>query len=449
MKSIKNLIDIAKKNPNLITLAIFFNCALLIHFHNTFLQNLYVFIFLFISVLLNFISIKFWFSAFFSLLVTFIYFLIYFPRVANHANLEFFFELVVLIYMIHFVWNKKNSFQLDKYQFTIKIALICIYFYAGFHKLNFDFFNTDTSCSGTIFQKAYQPILKHTANFSESLTRLSQIVTIIMEMVVPFGLIIKKIEKITLFILVIFHSFLNLAGFTDFSSFAGFFMLLATINVNMISTKMAYYIKFYVGLVLVIVCSKVIIQNFKLDCSDYVFKNGFLFSMGWLSFFFYYLRKEYQINFTPNPSKNAILFCVLFFSFWSLKGYFGFGNLANLTMFSNLTTEASRSNHLFINTKFTKITNLEEDNVMILELSDELKYEKLEGYLLPTVEFKYKIHEWTNYFEGAKLHAKIVYKKDTLEIKNLKYSEFNNAKWYYKYFYFRKIQPDGPTECYW
>lgn len=435
-------------NPNLIVLALFFNCAMLIDFHDVYNTNSYYLLLLFISVFLNFINFKFWYTSIITFLFTFSYYLYYFPRQANHSNLALFFEIFILLLFIKFIFFN-STISLKKHQFTIKIAFICIYFYAGFHKLNYDFLNTTTSCTNYILQNTFDFITGTKIAIPKIVTLTLAIGTLFIELILPFGLLFKKTEKYVVIICIVFHGILGLSYFSDFSSFAGFLLLFCTINLVTISKPLALFIRIYIGFVLASIGYELVLMKFKIINPKFLFISSLLFATGWFSFFYYYLK-----NYTPHfdwsyLSRKSVIFCAVFLSIWSLKGYFGYGNLANLTMFSNLTTEKSRSNHLIINTKYTKISNFEEDTLRIITLSNDLKYEKLEGFLLPMVEFKYKIKEWTNHFEGKKLSATLVYKNDTIVIDDLKKSIYNQQKWYYNYLYFRKIQPKESIECYW
>ncbi len=442
------LFEKIKNNPNLVVLAIFFNCAMLLDFHDIYTTNRYYLVLLFVSVFLNFLNFKYWYTSIFSFLFTFSFYLYYFPRQANHSNLTLFFEIfIALIFLKYFFTSSEISFK--KHQFTIKIAFICIYFYAGFHKLNDDFFNTHTSCTNFILQNTFYFIAGYKLVIPSIVTLFLAIVTLFIEIILPFGLLFRKTEKYVVILCVVFHGFLGLSFFSDFSSLAGFLLLFCTININTISKKLALFVRIYIGFVLLSIVTEVVVIKFKIIDNRYIFISNLLFVIGWFSFFYYYL-KHYTSAFTlTNISRKSIIFCVVFLSIWSLKAYFGFGNLANLTMFSNLTTETSRSNHLIINTKHTKVLNFEEDTVKIIAVCKDLKYEKLEGFLLPMVEFKYKIKEWTTYFESKKLSATIIYKNETIVIDDLEKSIYNEQKWYYKYLYYRKIQPKESVECYW
>lgn len=117
-------------------------------------------------------------------------------------------------------------------------------------------------------------------------------------------------------------------------------------------------------------------------------------------------------------------------------------------MFSNLITEQSRSNHYLVDTKKTKLVYWEEDYVEILKLNDSLKNQYLEGYNIPTTEFKYLTHSWVQQV-AYPLNATVVYQKDTLTISDLRNSKFNQVQWWYKYVPFRKTKPQGSQPCLW
>jgi hypothetical protein len=118
-------------------------------------------------------------------------------------------------------------------------------------------------------------------------------------------------------------------------------------------------------------------------------------------------------------------------------------------MFSNLLTEKTRSNHLFIDTKKTKLFDFEEDNILILKLHDTLNRVGLKDFKIPKIEFEVLVKEWTKKYQHTPLNAVLVYKSDTIIIPDLKKSRFNQSKWWWKFVVFRKIQPEGANKCYW
>ncbi len=450
---INNWNNSIKNNPNIIVLIIVFNCALLMEFHDYYLARPKVFVVLFISVLLNLINTKYWFSAVFSYCFSFLHFAKLFPRQANHSNLEFFVEIFVGFTLVYYFFLSSKKPKLFTIQHVFKIALICIYFYAGFHKLNSGYFSVDSSCANAIGSMTFSNFFGHDYKLSNFAVVVFQYLTIIIEMIIPFGLLFRKTQKTTVLVLVAFHIFLSLSKYADFSAFAGFMLLASTINWTQksITTSKINWLKVYVAFVLFSVLIEVLIYYFKIENINVFFASGIIFSIGFVLFYYQYL-----LDFKPTtiriPKKQLMISSIAtitFISIWALKTYVGLGNVANLTMFSNLNTEKNHSNHYLINTKYTKIFDFEEDNLKIISLEDTLKYKKLEGYNLPIVEFNYNVKKWSAYYKDLDLKATVVYKNDTIVINDLKNSEFNTQKWYHKYLFFRKIQIEGETDCFW
>lgn len=93
------------------------------------------------------------------LLLTSAYFLIFhFPDVANHVNLLLYLNIALITGGIfsYCTWRDRDSFRQDNeyYEMMLPIlrsALILVYFLAGFHKLNRDFFNPQVSCANVFF----------------------------------------------------------------------------------------------------------------------------------------------------------------------------------------------------------------------------------------------------------------------------------------------------------
>jgi len=179
------------------------------------------------------------------------------------------------------------------------------------------------------------------------------------------------------------------------------------------------------------------------------FFQGVLYNIGFLYFVIIYFKNytskkyHYQKNYNFYLVPTAILI-----SLWTLKTYVGLGNTGNLTMFSNLVTEKSKSNHFLIDTRKTKIFDFEEDYVEIITLNNTNASENFVGYRIPVVEFKFMIQ---NSIENSNkpLPCALKYKNKILQFDDLKKSEFSTAKWWYKYLSFRNIQINGPNKCRW
>ena len=439
------------KNPNYMLLLGVFNCALLLNFHLLIWQNTTLMVLIFCTVGLTFLSYKWWWATIINVLLSFVYFAIKFPRLANHANLEFFIEIIILGLLTYKILNPKFKIAPNVLSAVFRVSVVTIYFYTGFHKLNTDYFNPCVSCVNGINEYIFKNFTGIKLTLPEQFSYLFAYSSIIVEVLLPFGLLWHKTRKWTAILLLFFHFYLNFAVYADFSALAGFLILgcLIDFEAKTIPKNVIHAFRFYVLFTMLSIFANYIVLKFQFKISSRGFIHGLVFNIGWLIFFFTYF-KNFQANALRFHKRPVLLLstCFALISFWTLKTYIGLGNAGNFTMFSNLLTEKSRSNHLIIDTNKTKFFDFEEDNVLILKLPDTLKNSKLENYRLPLIEFKYKTTEWCKKYD-FKLQCTLVYKNDTLTIPDLKKSAFNEKKWWYKYIMFRKIQTDGPNECYW
>ncbi|MDT0556718.1 HTTM domain-containing protein [Patiriisocius hiemis] len=400
---------------------------------------------LIISLLLLIFKQKFWLISFFIASIAVLLYGFSFPRMANHGNLEFFIGLFIICFLLlKYKDIKNNTLSVKNITWFFRFSLLSIYFFAGFHKLNSGFFSINESCTFLINQGFFSTeILTNT-----TIALVFQVGTILIEMLIPFGLLFRKTRKIAVLILLAFHIYLSFVGFSNFSSLAGFLLLGSLLSLKKIKQK--HLIIYTVSAVIAVITGFVLRNYTTLSFYKIAFINGLIYNIGWV-YFFYNLVKGIKFN-TKNLQLSWQLAIPVFFVFlWSSQAYIGLSNTGNLTMFSNLITESSRSNHFLINTKKTKLFFFEDDYVTILELPDYCKWngiEKLEGYDLPYIEFKTQVGFWKQKYNNP-IPATVVYKKDTLQIDNLKNSTFSTTNWWHKYLHFRKIPIKGNNECLW
>lgn len=439
------------KNQNLLLLLVIFNCSILLNFDVLFLTNPLLAIVFFIMVLLSFLNYKLWWATGISMGITFVILLIKFPRLTNHANIQFFIILVSFGCFCYKFYNSKFKIASNLLSYVFRVALVSMYFYTGFHKLNTDFFNPCVSCVNEINVYIFENFTGIRRAISPQYSTFFQYATFFVEMVLPFGLFSRHTRKLTAIFLLAFHFYLNFAVYSDFSSLALFLIIGSVIDFEspIISNKIITPLRFYVFFTLITFIVKLCLIKYGVDKFYLGFVQGSIYNIGWLifiySFFKNYSEKTYVFE---KKYTVAIASCFILISFWTLRTYIGLGNTANFTMFSNLITEKSRSNHLLLDTKYTKIFDLEEDNVLVLKLSDSLQEQNLENHKIPITEFKFLSKHWCRYY-SFKIKATIVYKNDTIVINDLGKSEFVKTKWWYKYLYFRKIKPEGANDCDW
>lgn len=403
--------------------------------------------FLFISI----INIKYWWATVANSIIS-IYFLIdKFPRIGNHSTIIIFFSLFLLVVFGLKLISKKTLFNTDFVSYFFRVITVTIYFYTGFHKLNTDFLNPCVSCVNEVNVYVLSNFINERFILPEFWSRLFQYITLFIELILPFGLLHFKTRKITALLLICFHFYLSLSGFADFSCVALFLILgcLVDFEEEKLPKNTLNTLKLFLIFIILAIITRYFLPTFEIDNYKNTFIEGMIFNVGFAIFIYTFFKSYSTRAYLFNKSFNHIIIpIVLLISAWTLKGYIGLGNAGNLTMFSNLVTEKSMNNHLLIDTEKTKIFDFEEDSVEIIYLKNKNIREDFNGYKLPLVEFNFLVNYWNKTYTD-KIPCKLIYKGKTFEIDDVKTSEFNKIKWWYKYLSFRKIQTKVPNECRW
>ena len=138
-----------------------------------------------------------------------------------------------------------------------------------------------------------------------------------------------------------------------------------------------------------------------------------------------------------------------------LTSYLGLRTAGNFSMFSNLRTEGAHSNHLLLGGNPLKLWGYQEDVVRFIWIDDRragigYQYQPLEGSLLPVVEFRKLIYQWTR--AGATVPLTFEYRgtiHSTSDIAHDPAWRTPAPDWEMRLMDFRVIQPDGPNACRW
>lgn len=437
------------QNPYYLFLLVLFNSAIVLNFdfviweHPLFLMAVFLMVF-------NLIDLKYWWTTPIIICIGFLQLAPKFPRMANHCNLLLFIEVVILGILAykttHTKWQLPKAFVSKMFQ----IVLFSLYFFAGFSKLNTDFFNPCVSCVN-LFNERW--LFNFTGNLYPTpkvLSTVLQYATLILELIVPFGIFWKRTRIITALILLSFHFYLSFITFFHFSALTTF-LILGALGSDAFKTKeVSRGLKIYIVFNLLVIGVNSYVKYQSWDTGLAYFLVGIVYNIGLLFLLIPFFRNYSTENKDRISIKHLSIVALtgLILMLWHFKSYIGLGNSGNLTMFSNLITETSQNNHLLIDTQKTKIFNWEEDQVEIIKLHDSLKAYELEGYKVPLIEFKYLTHLWGKHTD-IPITATVVHQSDTLVIKDLKKSQFNQPKWWYKYVPFRKVKPNEPSPCLW
>jgi hypothetical protein len=373
----------------------------------------------------------------------------HFPRIDNHANLE-------LLYMLnlvtgYFIFRKKS---IDGFLVYIRSSSIvfafCIYFYAGFHKLNHDFFNPTVSCVNFV-NSIFSHVFTIDDAFVFSITKASQWATLFTELVLPFGLLFYRTRLAAAIGIAIFHVYIALAGLSNFGSFGILLLTVSVVSPQKLA-QLSSAVRKYAIISFVAMFTLYALQKFNIHINKRLFAEGLIFNIGLFLLMYEMYKNNTSFSKISLDIKRVSFFIFILLTAWTMRAYLGFGNTGNLTMFSNLITEKNRSNHLLINTRFTKLTDWEEDQVYVIEIDSVLQKQnavlRIKGMYIPRNELAYRISTAKPNKSGNNW-AEIIDHRDTIQINDLMQSPYANSKWWYKYVSFRVIQPNGPNRCRW
>ncbi|MCB9202460.1 MAG: hypothetical protein H6604_05375 [Flavobacteriales bacterium] len=386
---------------------------------------------------------------------------------ANNGNLELFLGGGIL-----FLFSKK-IFLKEKLCLTPnEISLIFRWFVmftygmAGFHKLNYDFFNLDVSCTHLISQNLISNVLGEEFNFSAVWTSLFIHLTFFFELVVPVGLFFYKTRKISAILLLIFIFSLGLNNVANFTAYGVVIIIGSVLDFNSLNTNTKIYnasrvLLFFALVGILVNLTWIALFPYPKSITRVMtFPNlaGCLIFSAGLSYFILQFIKHLKVTKQKiNQSFSyKIVLPVVFLWCFGFQAYIGLSNTGNLTMFSNLITEKSRNNHLLIDTKKTKIFDFEEDNIEIFHSSIEIQREfydkyfqgRYTEYLYPMIEVKKNIKQALSRTD-KKLFIYFKYNGKYYYIKDVKNSPLNNSKWWHRYVFLRGIQKERPNRCQW
>jgi hypothetical protein len=140
---------------------------------------------------------------------------------------------------------------------------------------------------------------------------------------------------------------------------------------------------------------------------------------------------------------------------WGLTPYLGLRTAGNFSMFSNLRTEGSHSNHLLLADNPLKFWSYQEDRVTIIDVDDEAAkighhFDSLDGNSLPRVEFRKLVILWRE--SGQRLGITIDDGAGPERIPDITGHDYWGGverNWETFWLDFRPVQESGPNACRW
>jgi hypothetical protein len=327
-------------------------------------------------------------------------------------------------------------------------------------------------CTGVVLYSALlliRPHLDIPADLVLAIVLATAIFTILWELIGGLLLIIPKFQAPMLLVFGIMHTVLAMIGFNDFSVLA--FSLLFTFipssyyqainsyaNLRLprlrIHRAHAYFIINLLGNLLGAIFSGGILTGTHIQYFQQISGLSFILAaliLTWpiLSMIFSSSRRPVWGGvpvLNRHTPKFMFVFLVLLF-LYGVTPYLGLRTAGNFTMFSNLRTEGTFSNHLLLRSNPIKVWGYQEDVVRLREIRHA---RWLEGKSLPIVEFRKRIAEWTQ--AGRTVPLELEYRGEIYSTEDIvKDPVWRTEKrnWEMMLLDFRVIQPEGPNQCRW
>lgn len=297
------------------------------------------------------------------------------PRIPNHIFVSLVISLTVLSSMLLLIQQKGSNEEKINSWFQkllpfIRFKLLIVYFFAVFHKLNLDYFDPAVSCGKVLYLGiASKYTFLSPAPFFITVSIYG---TLVLETLIPLGLLFRKTRKYAIIVGLIFHFILSfhpefyIIVFTT-KMFTLLFLYLPTETINHIwtglqsvfrrsATAISKVLSGALLLYLLIFLSLILFGNPQVGWWQkaqtgrvYFF---YLFEFGLMCSIIYALfpLKNPAVSNLFGISKNAAYLFLLnaFLIFNAFSPYMLLKANTDLSMFSNLYVEGSKNNHLFM-----------------------------------------------------------------------------------------------------
>jgi hypothetical protein len=296
---------------------------------------------------------------------------------------------------------------------TLRLALSIVYIFAGFHKLNWDFFHPESGCAMTFFRRVVGKFGIAEVVWPGLVVFSVPVFVLAWELVGGVLLWFRRLQLPVLVVAWFMHALLAQLVFTDFSSLAFALMLgfvpaaqfdliaRAPIRLGRLRLQRA---TFYLLLNVAVAVAAGIYGSLPGPQSVIHRWQGLGLNIGFLVLIWPILADRFSSRRTEwsgvpvwRPLPWWRLAFVVSLTLFGLNPYLGLRTSGTFSMFSNLRTEGVSSNHLLLADNPLKLWAYQEDVVEIIDIDprhDAGLRRSLKGYLLPVVEFKKRIYDW-------------------------------------------------------
>jgi hypothetical protein len=301
-------------------------------------------------------------------------------------------------------------------------AVFLTYFFAGFHKLNTDFFNHRVSCTNE-FMKNIMQFYKIIPKFdpSESLVMTVSIVTVLWELGGSIALFFQRTQPYMILYSIMMHLILAPCSFYDFSTmmFSCFALFLSPAYWKVYEVDKDFVLPLFFGWKVprhVLYAASTILVGLTTwqyrpatrqegQFREIQFRAGQICCLSFMVLAWPIIRdflvgklppwQSFRWTIRPWHSSLMVLPIYALLMTHGMSNYLGLRTAGTFSMFSNLKTEGARSNHLLLSSNPLKFWNFQDDIVYINEaamymgtIDNRQTIVKDVGY--PLVEFQKK-----------------------------------------------------------
>lgn len=309
------------------------------------------------------------------------------PQVPNHWLLGLVIAATIVV-VAAFEWTERRGAPLDAARLyrgfapLVRIEILLVYPFAVFAKLNTDYFSPAASCAGVHYRQLARTLSWlpdspwiESANIGFSLA---------VEAAIPLLLVFRRTRTVGLLVAALFHYALGINHFFDFSG------MLCALYVLFLpddfSAKIAARLRRFrllpePGRLAIVWTALALVAVGAIAVDDSLIPSNRRFPLAWGVFGALWIagfvaamhRREPRHESTARllrPARPVLLVFPLALVVNGLSPYLGLKTQTSFTMFSNLRTEAGRSNHWIVPAGALALWDYQTDLVTVLRSSD-------------------------------------------------------------------------------
>ncbi len=404
-----------------------------------------------------------------------------YPRVSNHSTLILFVNIYLFFSLLKKLLTRCNKLFISKNDFLVlRWSLIIVYFFTGFHKINYDFLFSENSCANWYHTKLLFNITNQIIKpYPDIIYLISPFLVVILEMTESIGLMFRRTQLIALYSFILLHIYLSLGGFIDFAAVCVSLMIafiptnsfqkyqyVFTQKINLLFVKIDRLYFYVLGLI----CIGTIVffeREFNIIQSNnhgiIIFISGLLFITNLAYFSWFFIKKAYTEKIYIWHSENLfnsipiqVYSFITFLLFHGSQNYLGLSTAGTFSMFSNLRTEGGSSNHLILKNNPIEIFNFQRDLVYIERVTPpyyKINYTttNIKNKVIPRLVFEEYLYN-LNQMNISNVDIILEYDSKKIMEKNI----LHNTNWTptgldlrHRYLYFRQIHLSNDVQCVW